>query len=174
MTEAMIEPSVNEVAALESVRRHMAWSAAGGLLPMPGLEVPAILAIQLKKLSDIAHIYEVPFTRHVVKAAVSGLLGNFFPVAAAQGSNSAIKSIPIIGPFVALIWQPALAAAATWAVGKVFMQHFESGSRFLDFKSEAIREYFRKQYDAARSGLRGRPAAPRTHAHVETPSPATA
>jgi uncharacterized protein (DUF697 family) len=143
-------------------------------LPMPALDVAAILGVQLKMLSDIAHIYEVPFTRHIVKEAVSGLLGSVLPVAAAQASNSVIKSIPILGSFVALIWQPGLAAAATWAIGKVFIQHFESGGTFLDFKPEAVREYFREQYDAARSGLRGRPAAPRTHAHVETHSPATA
>ncbi len=36
--------------------------------------------------------------------------------------------------------------ASTWALGKVFIQHFESGGTFLDFKPEEVKEYFKAQF----------------------------
>jgi uncharacterized protein (DUF697 family) len=166
VTEVVPGPSPREKEALATANHYMAWSAAGGLLPLPGVDVAAILAIQLKMLADIAHIYDVPFRREIVKEGVSGLLGSFLPVTVAQASGSAIKMIPIIGQIASVVWQPALAAAATWAMAKVFIQHFESGGTFLDFKPEAVKEYFREQYEAARAGIRGRGAS--THAHPES------
>lgn len=163
-TENAIEPSPHEIASLEIVRRYMAWSAAGGLLPMPGVDVAAILAIQLKMLADIAEKYEIPFRRQLGKEAIGALLGSFLPVTVAQASNSVIKGLPLIGPVVALVWQPGLAAASTWAIGKVFIQHFEAGGTFLDFNPEEVKAYFREQYEAARAGMTGRPGRSRAAA----------
>ena len=155
-TNAGLEPSDRERRAMELANRYMAWSAAGGLLPVPGLDMAAILAIQLKMLSEMSRIYGVPFRRDIVKHAVSSLLGSFLPVTIGQGTASAFKVVPGIGWIAAMFWQPALAAAATWAIAKVFVQHFESGGTFLDFKPEAVKEYFREQFEAARAGMTGR------------------
>jgi uncharacterized protein (DUF697 family) len=156
--DAVLEPSAKEVAALERVRTYMGWSAAGGLIPLPGLDVAAILASQLKMLADIADIYGVPFRRDLGKEAIASLVSAFLPVTVAQASGSLIKSVPVVGMVAAIFWQPALASASTWALGKVFIQHFEAGGTFLDFKPETVREYFREQYEAARAGVAGRPA----------------
>lgn len=155
--EGAVVPSPREVAATNIVRRYMAWAAATGMLPVPGIDFAATLGVQLKMLADIGHEYEVPFKRDLVKELVSGLLGSFLPLTVAQASGSAVKALPGIGPLAALIWQPALTSATTWAMGKVFIQHFESGGTFLDFKPEAVKAYFREQYEAARSGMTGRP-----------------
>lgn len=160
-TGAVLEPSENELAALEKVRHYMGWSAAGGLVPVPGLDVAAILAAQLKMLADIAEIYGLPFRRDMGKEAIGSLVGAFLPVTVAQASGSLIKSVPVVGMIASVFWQPALASAATWAIGKVFIQHFESGGTFLDFKPETVREYFREQYEAARAGMTGRSAPAR-------------
>jgi hypothetical protein len=46
---------------------------------------------------------------------------------------------------------PAFGAAATYAVGQVFIQHFESGGTFLDFDPDKVREHFRQEFDRARA-----------------------
>jgi hypothetical protein len=38
------------------------------------------------------------------------------------------------------------AGAVTYAIGKVFEQHFESGGTFLDFKAEQYKTYFAQMY----------------------------
>ena len=46
----------------------------------------------------------------------------------------------------------AIAAASTYAVGLVFLQHFESGGTFLSFQPGQVREHFRKIFEGARKG----------------------
>jgi uncharacterized protein (DUF697 family) len=160
--EGAVTPSPREVAATNVVRRYMAWAAATGALPVPGIDFAATLGVQLKMLADVAYEYELPFKRDIVKELVSGLLGSFLPITVAQASGSVVKALPGIGPLAAMIWQPALTSATTWALGKVFIQHFESGGTFLDFKPESVKTYFREQYEAARAGMTGRTPRGRT------------
>src|SRR5271169_5928031 len=42
---------------------------------------------------------------------------------------------------------PSLPAAFTYAVGKVFVQHFASGDTFLDFDPKTVREYFARRFE---------------------------
>ena len=37
--------------------------------------------------------------------------------------------------------------ATTYAVGKVFIEHFESGGTFLDFDPEKMRDHFQELYE---------------------------
>ena len=45
---------------------------------------------------------------------------------------------------------PVFAGASTYAIGKVFIQHFESGGTFLDFEPAKVRAYFSQQFDKGR------------------------
>ena len=42
---------------------------------------------------------------------------------------------------------PAFSGAVTYAIGKVFVQHFEMGGTLLDFNPEKVKKYFREQYE---------------------------
>jgi hypothetical protein len=53
-----------------------------------------------------------------------------------------LKTVPGIGTGLAVIAQPTLSSACTYAVGKVFIQHFSSGGTFLTFSPARVREYF--------------------------------
>jgi hypothetical protein len=46
---------------------------------------------------------------------------------------------------------PGFAAAVTWAMGRVFIQHFETGGTLLDFNAEKMRDYFKSEFEAASS-----------------------
>ena len=48
--------------------------------------------------------------------------------------------------------------ASTWALGKVFIQHFESGGTFLDFNPEKVREYYKVQFEEGRKMAAGEKA----------------
>ena len=41
---------------------------------------------------------------------------------------------------------PILAGATTYAVGKVFTQHFATGGTFLNFDPETVREYYYEMF----------------------------
>jgi hypothetical protein len=60
---------------------------------------------------------------------------------------SAAKSVPGVGTAAGVMSMSVLGGAATYAIGKVFVQHFESGGTFLDFDPEAVREHFAAEFN---------------------------
>ncbi|NJL59719.1 MAG: hypothetical protein HC887_08825 [Desulfobacteraceae bacterium] len=42
---------------------------------------------------------------------------------------------------------PASAGAMTYAVGRVFLQHFESGGTFLNFNPEEVKEHYARLFE---------------------------
>jgi uncharacterized protein (DUF697 family) len=70
-----------------------------------------------------------------------------------------VKSVPGIGSVLGAVTGPALASAATYAIGKVFTQHFEAGGNILNFDANAMRNYFKEQFDGAIASDRNKKAA---------------
>jgi hypothetical protein len=57
-----------------------------------------------------------------------------------------MKAMPGLGTVAGASTMVLFSGAAAWALGKVFIQHFESGGTFLDFDPDAVKEYFRAQF----------------------------
>ena len=147
-----LERPIKEVEAERLVNSYMGWSAGAGLVPVPGLDLAAIAGVQIKMLDDLSKLYEVPFSKNAAKSIIGALLGSGGATLVAVPAASLLKIIPIVGHIAALFTEPAAAAASTYALGKVFIQHFESGGTFLDFNPSAVRRYYDEQYAAAKSG----------------------
>jgi uncharacterized protein (DUF697 family) len=155
------ETSTKEQTAQEIIKKYMWWSAGAGLIPFPYLDLSAVVGVQIKMLADMSKAYEVEFSANRIKAVVGALLGGL----GTEGlSHNFImrwaKTIPFVGFFVNLSY-PVFAAATTYAVGKVFIQHFESGGTFLDFKPEKVKGYFAdlfKEGQKIASGLKPKKA----------------
>jgi uncharacterized protein (DUF697 family) len=153
MTEytAVPEAEVKQTRALAIVRSNLGWSAGAGLLPVPGLDLAAIIGVQVKMLQSIAQVYEVPFSAQYVRPLLVALASSGSAVFAGLATASLVKGLPIIGSLAGLLSLPAFAAASTWATGKVFIRHFESGGTFLDFDPDKARAHYAEQFSAAKS-----------------------
>jgi uncharacterized protein (DUF697 family) len=153
MTEATAhsEPSENETKAMAIVRSHLGWSAGAGLLPLPGLDIAAIVAVQVNMLSQMAAVYNVPFKSDLVKTLVTALVSSGGGVMLGGAAASMVKSVPIVGSIAGMLSMPAFAAASTWATGKVFIRQFESGGTFLDFDPAKARAYYSEHFTSAKS-----------------------
>lgn len=123
------------------VDRFSFWSGVAGLLPIPFVDVAAVGALQIQMLRLISQIYDVPFSENRGKALVAGIFGTVIPVSTGVGMASAVKTIPIAGTAIGALVTPALAVAATYAIGRVFIQHFASGGTLLDFEPPNYREF---------------------------------
>lgn len=140
--------SEREQLALATVKRYMLWSAGGALIPIPFVDIAAVLATQLKMLAEISKIYEIPFERNNVKAVVASLLGYILPEALSEGLfGSLLKTVPVVGTLVGIPSFAVFVGAYTWAMGRVFIMHFESGGKFLDFDPGAVRAHFRTEFE---------------------------
>ena len=148
--------SQKERQSLKTVKNYMWWSMGAGLIPIPVLDLAAIASVQLKMLSDVSKVYEIPFEENRGKALISTLVGFVMERSVAFGSvSSLLKVIPGVG---ALAGAPTMAlscGAYTWALGKVFIKHFETGGTFLNFDPEQVKEYFKQQFEEGRKMATG-------------------
>jgi len=149
-TEESIESVVTEEKRLTQagkvVRNYSLGNIAMGAIPFPLVDLAGITAIQLKMLHSLSKLYDIQFSQELAKSAVSSLLGSSLPLHfAGPASASIAKFIPFVGQGLAYATLPVFSGASTYAVGKVFIQHFESGGTFLTFNPEKVRTYFEEQ-----------------------------
>jgi uncharacterized protein (DUF697 family) len=144
-----------EAEAIHVVHEYMGWAAGGGLIPVPILDLAAISLVELKMVHALASLYGVPFSRGAAKSIIGALIGGGGTFVISAPVASVVKFVPIIGTIAGLLTEPAIAAAATYALGKVFIQHFESGGSLLDFNIRTQRHQYEQHFTAAREGSAG-------------------
>jgi uncharacterized protein (DUF697 family) len=129
------------LSAMRVVRRYSAVSFAGGFIPLPFVDLLAVSSSQLAMLAEITAIYEggnIP-SKERLRIVASAVLGSMVPQGLSAGvAGSAIKSLPVVGTIAGMVMMPGLSSAATFAIGKAFISHFESGGTFQEIDPEAI------------------------------------
>lgn len=121
----------------------MLWSAGAGLIPVPALDLATIIGVQMKMVSDISDIYGVKFSENKAKNTISAALSGVTASTFATGTiGSGIKSIPFAGSLLGAVTMPFFASASAYALGNVFINHFEKGGSFLDLDGDKFKEDF--------------------------------
>jgi uncharacterized protein (DUF697 family) len=171
-----ISPEQREVFASKLVDRFAIWSGVAGLVPVPVVDVLAVGGLQLQMLRRLSQVYGVPFSENRGKSLIASLVGATIPTSSGIGAASALKIVPIIGTIASAFVAPVLSAGATYAIGKVFIQHFESGGTLLDFNPPSYREFIKahkEMWDKRSTGSSG-PSKPSTSDHANSSTGATA
>lgn len=129
---------------LDKLLRYHVWSAMVlGLIPVPLVDFAAVTVVQLNLLRKLSSEYGVKFFGDKGKNLISALVGGAIPAAAApRAAWSLGKLIPGFGQTASVVTLPILAGATTYAVGKVFIQHFASGGTFLTFDPKKVKAYY--------------------------------
>src|ERR1700733_7078726 len=127
------------------VDRFALWSGVAGLIPIPVVDVLAVGGLQIQMLRRLSQIYDVQFSENRGKALIAALAGTMIPATSGMGAASAMKAIPVVNILAAGFVMPVLSAGATFAIGKAFIQHFESGGTLLDFNPPDYREFVKAQ-----------------------------
>lgn len=169
--EAAAEPSVAEtvetvveltpaerLAKADALVKYFSkWAAAGGLVPVPMLDFAAVAAVQLRMLEKLSELYGVTFRENLGKEMIATLVATALPYNVAAGTavsfSAFIRFVPVIGQLFGIAILPAFAGASTFALGRVFIKHFESGGTFLDFDLGTAKAGFAEEVAAARRNL---------------------
>ena len=131
--------------------QHVYASIAIGLVPVPLVDYMLITGIQINLLRVLTKLYGVSFTDGPVKKFIASMLASVTPVAAAPALAASIaKIIPVAGHGVGVVTMPILGGAATYALGKVFIQHFASGGTLLSFDPEKMRAHYQQMFQEGR------------------------
>jgi len=136
--------------AESTVKNHVITAMGLGLVPIPVFDLAALSATQLNMLHSLTRQYEVPFTKDLGKTAIVSLIGSAIPVISVIGLSSFAKLIPGIGSLAGSAGVSLLSGALTYAVGRVFIQHFESGGTLLSFNAREMRKFFKREFAAGK------------------------
>jgi uncharacterized protein (DUF697 family) len=143
--------------AMAIVDTNVWWAMGTAAIPFPLVDLALLTVLHTKMLSRLAERYQVPFSNHVVKSVLFSLLVDLGAATLSRSAlSSAIRLVPVVGPLLSWTVLPLANGAATYALGKVFIQHFESGGTFLDVDLQALGSELRHQYQRAAKRLRQR------------------
>lgn len=125
------------------LKNHVVLTGAAGLIPTPIVDLASITAIQANMIKEISHQFGVEFKDNLCRNSIGALITGTGIV---PFGTSLMKTIPILGTLGGMLTMPIIASASTYALGKVFIEHFENGGTLLDFSSETVKAQFKKEY----------------------------
>lgn len=107
-------------------RRYALIAASLALLPLPVLDLAAVLALQVKMVHELSKLYNVSFNYREVRPLLISLLSG----CAVSGSGIIIIGMGMAIPGLGTLIGGGLAGSlsgSTLATGEVFIRHFEAG-----------------------------------------------
>ncbi|MBF0439445.1 MAG: DUF697 domain-containing protein [Magnetococcales bacterium] len=153
--DAPVAKTAEEIAmrlkeAQNLTKNYMLASLGTGLVPLPTVDIGILVGIQLRLLHQVAKLYNLKFTDDIGKKLLLSLLGGTLPVAGGMGVASMLKAFPGVGSWLGMTSMSLFGAASTYAVGRVFIQHFESGGNFFNFDPSKTRAFFIEEFEAGK------------------------
>ena len=121
------------------VERHAAYSAVGGLIPVPIANVAGITAVIVRMVKVLSGLYGVPFERDRARAIVIGLMGGTMPTGLAAVTTSTLVNFIPGTNLIGLAVSSLAGAACTRGIGRIFIEHFESGATLPEFPASESR-----------------------------------
>jgi len=112
-------PAYRRQAARRLVRNASTFNALVGAEPVPGLDIPLLLSVQVRLVMRLAALYGQSMTTRSAKELVSTIAGGIaFRYLAAEVA----KLLPGVGWAVAGV----IAAISTWTIGQVAIRYFDN------------------------------------------------
>jgi uncharacterized protein (DUF697 family) len=118
--------------ARKIVERHAAYAAVGGIIPLPIANVASITAVIVRMVKVLSDLYAVPFERDRARAIVIGMMGGAMPTGLAAVTTSTLVYIVPGSALIGLAVSSIAGVACTRGIGRIFVEHFESGATLHD------------------------------------------
>jgi uncharacterized protein (DUF697 family) len=115
------------------VERYANFSVLGGAIPLPLVNVASVTVIILRMVKLLCDLYGVPYQSGRARALIVGLAGGAIPTtASAVTTSTLVYFVPGVN-LVGLAVSSVTASVCTRAIGRRFIEHFETGATLLDF-----------------------------------------
>ena len=137
------------------VNTHIVAGMSLGLLPVPLLDIAALMGTQLNMLRSLCKHYEVDFSEKMAKSLLHSLTIGALPALSVMGLSSVVKVIPGVGSIVGGVSVSVLSGATVYASGQVFISHFEAGGTLKDFDSTQWKQYFNENFEEGKTYTKG-------------------
>lgn len=137
--------------AEQVIRQHVGYSLVAGALPIPLIDIAAVTVIQVDMLHKLADLYDVAFDQARGRSVIASLIGATGGHMIGRLGASLVKGIPGIGSLLGIGSQIVLAGASTYAVGKVFQDHFSRGGTLATFDARSWQAPFERFFSSGQT-----------------------
>ena len=135
-----IIPATRAAAVENTIKSHVLVALSLGLVPLPVFDVVVLTMNQVKMVQAVGRIHGVqPFHEDGLKSMIVSLASGTLPVVGIIGLSSGLKVMPGIGSLIGSGSVAVTGALLTYAVGRVFDKHFESGGTYLTLNKHKAR-----------------------------------
>jgi uncharacterized protein (DUF697 family) len=129
--------------AMRIVHRYVAASAIAGLNPVPVLDVTVLGGIHVSLIRDLTNHYGAAFSDHAARNILIAIAATIIPGAIGTIlGRKALRAIPFLVPGAGLVTMSAFSAAVSYGLGRIFINHFESGGTLDSFDLENLHRIF--------------------------------
>jgi uncharacterized protein (DUF697 family) len=125
--------------AVATVERYSNWAAVGGVVPVPIANAAAVTAMIVRMIHALSKLYGVPFEKNRARAAVVGLMGGMLPTGLATVAASAVTYFVPGYMLLGLAASSVTSSAYARHIGRLYIEHFESGATEINFRSIVLR-----------------------------------
>jgi uncharacterized protein (DUF697 family) len=101
--------------------------------------VASITAVIVRMVKVLSSLYGVPFERDRARAIIIGLMGGAMPTGLAAATTSTLVYVVPASGFIGLAVSSLAGAACTRSIGRIFVEHFESGATLHDLSATSER-----------------------------------
>jgi uncharacterized protein (DUF697 family) len=115
------------------VERHATYAAVGGIIPLPLVNVAGVTTVIVRMVKMLSALYGVPFERDRARAIVVGLVAGTMPTGLGTVTASTLFYVLPASALIGLAVSSVTAVACTRSIGRIFVDHFESGATLDEF-----------------------------------------
>lgn len=133
------------------VKNYVIGAVSVGIVPIPFVDIAGVAALQLRMISKLSDLYKRDFSEEIVRSLIASLGGGFLGYGVGVMGLSAIKTVPGIGWMLGMVSVPIFLGASTYAIGKVFVKHYDEGGTIFDLNIEAYKEFKREQMEKGKA-----------------------
>jgi uncharacterized protein (DUF697 family) len=115
------------------VERYANFSALGGVIPLPLINVASVTVIILRMVKLLCKLYGVPHQDGRARALIVGLAGGAVPTTASVVTASTLIYFVPGANLLGLAVSSVTASVCTRGIGRRFVEHFEAGATLTNF-----------------------------------------
>jgi uncharacterized protein (DUF697 family) len=137
----------------KAIRESVYASMGVGIVPIPFFNIAAVTASNLNLACKLSKLYGVEFKENIAKNIIASITGASAGVFASPFVETAVIGLPLVGLPLAVGTKSILNGMTTYALGQMFVTHFERGGNFLAANADAMKEDFKAAYKNSREWL---------------------
>ena len=138
--------------AMALVHRYVIVSAGAALIPVPVVDTVALAAVHVELIRQITHYYGKDFSEHAARNLLIAIGTSLIPGSLGSVvSRRVIRALPLVAHGFAIAAMSAFSALVSYALGTLFVEHYESGGTLQTFDVERLHRVFSRSTAQAKA-----------------------